>query len=400
MAVWPFQAASTTRHLQASLSDFTDRAPVQLAGAVPSGWPDFTAGWEAAVSRSEALSVPAVSRAVDLMATTIAALPVERIVVDAATGKRTRVPLTGLMEQPEPDRPRYNTLVDTCRDLVLEGCAYWVVRERYADGFPRSVRYAPVSDVSVMRNDYGDATRVLWRGHPIDAADLIAYEGWHDGIRNHGARIIRTALALEAAAKRYADVPLPSLVVKNTSNYELSPTEITELLDNVKRARQSSAVGYVNAGATLDTMGWNSEQLQLVEARVFTNAQIANLCGIPAHFIAASNAGGSSLTYANASQEARTLIDYGMKPLLASLETRWAMNTVTPRGTLLRFELDALLRGNPMERSQLYHSLIPLGVLTVEEAREWEDLTPQADTTTPAPTAPTPGKETPNAPDR
>jgi len=386
VALWPLRASERVEDLRAS---FTDRAPEPLAGVWPSGWPEPSAGWEAPVSRSEALSVPAVARAVDLMTTTVAALPIEHLVIDATTGTRARAPLSGFMEQPEPDRARYVTLVNTARDLILDGVAYWIVRDRYADGFPRSVRYADPADVSIYRDDFGDATRFTYRGHPIDLRDVIAFAGWHDGIRNHGARIIRTALALELAAKRYADVPLPSLIVRNTSNYELSPTEVTELLDNVKRARQSSAIGYVNAGAALDTMGWSSEQLQLVEARVFTNAQIANLCGIPAHFIAASNTGGSSLTYANASQEARTLIDYGMKPLLAAIESRIAMNNVTPRGHVYRFELDAMLRGNPMERSQLYHSLIPLGVLTVEEAREWEDLTPQA--TPETPTTPTPG---------
>ena len=382
MAIWPLRASTTVGDVRAALDN---RAPEPVAGAWPSGWPEAGTGWDLPVTRAEATSVPALARALNLTTTTVASLPIEHIVTDASTGKRHRHALAGFMEQPEPDRPRFATLVDTCRDLILHGVAYWIVRDRYTDGFPRSVRYAPVSDISVMRNDYDDVTRVMWRGREVDTRDVIAFEGWHNGILNHGARIIRTALALENAAKRYADVPLPSLVIRNTSSYELSQAEITELIDNVKRARQTSAVGYVNAGAALDTMGWSSEQLQLVEARVMTNAQIANLMGIPAHFIAASNVGGSSLTYSNASQEARTLIDYGMKPLLAALETRWAMNNVTRRGHEYRFELDALLRGNPIERSQLYHSLIPLGVLTIEEAREWEDLTPQAESS-PTPT--------------
>jgi HK97 family phage portal protein len=372
--------------VQAAASPFSENSPTPPYGW-PSGWPEASTALDAPVSRAEALAVPALSRAVDLMATTVASMPVEHVVIDPE-GRRRRTPLTTFMEQPEAARPRYATLVDTCRDLILDGVAYWIVRERYADGFPRVVTYAPVTDVSVMTNDYGDATRVQYRGRDVAARDVIAFQGWNDGIRNHGARIIRTALALEGAARRYADTPLPSLIVNNTSNYELNPTEIAELLDGVKRARQSSAVGYVNGGVQLDTLGWDAKELQLVEARVFTNAAIANLCGIPAHFIAASNVGGSSLTYANASQEARTLIDYGLKPIIATLEARLGMNTVTPRGHIWRFEMDAMLRGNPMERSQLYHSLIPLGVLTVEEAREWEDLTPHAEThdTPPTPT--------------
>ena len=383
MALWPLRAQASVDHVQASARPM-DLAPLV---ASPRSWEELaTGGLDSPVSRKDAMAVPAVARALDLITTTVAGLPWEHLVTDPETGKKTRTPLSTFMEQPESNRPRYATIIDTARDLIMDGRAYWIVRERYADGYPRSVKYAPLGDVSVFADDWGDTLRVTYRGRDVNPRDVIAFEGWHDGIRNHGARIIRTALALEAAARRYADAPLPSLIVSNQSGYELSPSEVQELLDGVKKARQASSVGYVNAGAKLDTMGWSSEQIQLVEARVFTNAALANLCGIPAHFIAASNVGGSSLTYANASQEARTLIDYGMKPLLTALESRLGMADVTPRGHTVRLELDAMLRGNPMERSQLYHSLIPLGVLTVQEARDWEDLTPHAETPEPATT--------------
>ena len=370
--MWPLRAQNAV-DLVAGL---TEVSPTPQTGSWPSGWPDMSSSSDYPVTREEALAVPALTRAVNLMATTVASLPIEQLAFDA-DHKRRRVELPSFMEQPETGRTRYATLTDTARDLILDGRAYWVVRDRYADGFPRSVRYAPARLVTENPKD-GPVTSVTYGGVTIPISNVILFEGWHNGIRNHGARIIRTALALEQAARRYAEVPLPSLIIKNTSAYELSQAEVTELIEGVKRARQSSSIGYVNAGADLDTMGWNSEQLQLVEARVFTNAAIANLCGIPAHFIAASNVGGSSLTYSNASQEARTLIDYGMKPLLTAVEERLSLNDTCARGHKIRFELDALLRGNPMERAQLYHSLIPLGVLTVDEARDWEDLTPNA----------------------
>ena len=413
MAVWPFQAQQVVESLTAAIGTRSELSPTPPFGW-PSGWPSTDSGMDSPVTRAEALAVPAVTRAIDLMATTVAAMPVEHIRVDAESGQRSRVQLPVFMEQPEGDlifldkadsklkrrmgRPRYTTLVDTAKDLLLDGRAYWIVEDHYSNGFPRSVKYAPLDQVeAIPTDDYGDVNKILYRGKEIEDCDcgvhsknVIAFEGWNDGILHHGARIIRTALALETAARRYADVPLPSLIVKNTSNYELSQSEVTELLEGVKRARQASAVGYINSGVDLDTMGWSSEQLQLVEGRVFTNAAIANLCGIPAHFVAASNVGGSSLTYSNASQEARTLIDYGLKPLLTALESRLSMSDVLPRGHTWRFEMDSMLRGNPMERSQLYHSLIPLGVLSVAEAREWEDLAPHAEN-------PTPPKET-NAP--
>jgi hypothetical protein len=38
--------------------------------------------------------------------------------------------------------------------------------------------------------------------------------------------------------------------------------------------------------------------------------------------------------------------------------------------------LDDFLRGNPAERAAFYRDVVPLGILTVNEARELEDLAP------------------------
>jgi HK97 family phage portal protein len=394
MAVWPWQATRTTTDVSAALRAASP-VPNNASGVFPLGFPTVTA--TGPVSRRDALSVPAVARGVNLIASTLATLPVERIHTDPE-GRKVRVPLGTFMECPEKDTPRFSTIAKTAMDLLLDGQAYWVVLARNAEGFPAQIRYVPLDEMSWTADDWGVMTSLTFRDRTYPARDIIAFPGWTDGILTYGAEIIRTAIALEGAARRYADAPIPSLIVKNTSNYELAPSEVDQLLADVKRARQESAVGYLNGGVDLDTMGWDAAQLQLVEARVFTNAAIANMIGIPAHFIAASNPGGSSLTYSNVSQEARLLQDYSMRPLITAMESRLAMQDVTPRGHHYRFEMDSMLRGNPMERSQLYMTLIQAGILTVEEAREWEDLAPKADTDRPAPTAEPPApapQETP-----
>jgi phage portal protein BeeE len=53
------------------------------------------------------------------------------------------------------------------------------------------------------------------------------------------------------------------------------------------------------------------------------------------------------------------------------------MDDITRPGISVRFALDQRLRGNPLERAELYEKLIAIGVLTVDEARRWEDLAPE-----------------------
>lgn len=332
------------------------------------------------VSRALALSVPAVARGVDLLATTVAGLPIERI--DAA-GQRTDL---GWIEQPEAGRSRYSTFLDVATDLIFDSKSYMRVVNRGADRAPLrgGVEYLDLERVASFK--VGTKTVLTVDGIEVDPVDIIGFEGWNPGIRFHGARIIRTALALEAAARRYADNPSPTERLRNTSTYELSDDEIDALILQYKTSRNAEGVSYTNAGVEVDVVGWDAAQLQLVEARQFTAAMIANLVGVPSHLIAgAAAASGASITYANVSQENRAFIDYGLKPLARSIEARLSLsdpatsawtNQVTPLGTVVRFNFDALLRGNPLERAQLYQILIPLGVLTVEEARAMEDMTP------------------------
>jgi HK97 family phage portal protein len=366
--------ATETWPTSAVVYDMTTGARVAVSGIT-----------DTAVSRGLALSVPAVLRGVSLLATTVAGLPMSR-----EDGDGKRVPL-GWLEQPEPGRSRFATFTSVGYDLILDGMAYLRVNARDASGAPAmgGCEYVDLTRVGTMTATNG-APVLLIDGQQVDPRDVIGFEGWHDGIRNHGARIIRTALALEAAARRYADTPMPSQVLVNTSGYDLTDEEIDALLADYKGARNQEGVGYVNAGIKPETVGWDAAQLQLVEARQYTSTQLANLIGIPAHAIAgAASMGSGTLTYQNVLQENRSLQDYGVRTLARAIESRLSLSDawgragtvqVTPRGHTVRIDLDAMLRGSPMERAQVYEVLIRSGVMTVDEARAREELAPQGRT--------------------
>jgi phage portal protein BeeE len=80
------------------------------------------------------------------------------------------------------------------------------------------------------------------------------------------------------------------------------------------------------------------------------------------------------MTYSNVSDERRTLIDFSLRPIMTAIEQRLTMDDITLRGYRVRFDLDDFLRGNALERADVYQKLIPLGVMTVDEARAMEDL--------------------------
>jgi hypothetical protein len=382
MGMWPSRARATVDAVTGPLKAAETFPAASNVYQITTGTPVPVWGvGEAPVPRDLALTVPGVLRGTVLISTTIAGLEIERI---TATG--TRAPL-GWLEQPEASRPRFNTLIDIVNDLQFDGRSYLRVHERVGTA-PRvgGCEYVALSRVGDPKgllphgSNYADYPITI-DGIPVPASELLAFQGWHAGIRYHGARLIRTALALEAAARRYADVPMAPVTLVNESGYDMSDAEIDKLLADYKRGRNAEGVGYTQNVKPVVT-GLNSMEMQLVEARQFISTQIANLIGLPANAIAgAAAASGGAVTYQNVTQESRSLIDYGLKTPLTTLESRLSMSDVSGADTI-RFLLDSLLRGDALQRAQLYQILVPLGILTISEARAMEDLTPEGKAST------------------
>lgn len=344
--------------------------------------------YDATISRDLALSIPGVLRGLTLKCTTVAKMDLERVAPDG-----TRLD-PGWLEQPEATRPRFATINSLAFDLELSGRAFLRVLRRLPSGEPalggcEYLALSRVADLDVQK--MVDGRMVVERtitvdGIPADPRDVIAFEGYHDGILKHGARTLRTILALDAAARRYADNPLPLAVLINEGDEDLDDDEIDDLLAEWKASRNQEAVGYLNKSVKLMTIGWDPQSMQLVEARQYGATQIAALVGVPAFMIPGAQAADGGSVYANVGQENQALIDYGADFTACAIEARLSMsdvrgsawdNQVTPRGTKARFKRKDLLQGSPLERAQVNAIYIDKGVLDPDEVRADEDWSPR-----------------------
>ena len=118
-------------------------------------------------------------------------------------------------------------------------------------------------------------------------------------------------------------------------------------------------------------MGIDPAKLQLNEARQYVALELARACNIPAYFVSAETA---SMTYSNSISERRSLIDFSLRPILSSIEQRLSMPDFIPNTGEIRFSLDDFLRGYPLQRAQIYQILNSIGVMSVDEIRQEEDL--------------------------
>ena len=268
----------------------------------------------------------------------------------------------------------------TVRDLVLYGKAYWQVAPGGldGDGFPQYVQQIDFDRVSV---DPSGAAFIDGNG-PFPVSNpatrgtvpgaVIVFDGFHDGVLITGVDTITTALAQEQAARAYSDAPAPTQVLKNTSNYELSDTEVDELLAAYTQARKDSAVAYLNGGVDLTTFGYSALDLQLVESRNQSAIQIARLLNLDPFWVGAG-VPGSSLTYQNRVDMRQDLVDLTLSDYLVPIEQRLSMWDVT-RTKLkheVRFDTSAFLRSNLDTRARMAIDLFTAGIIDQAEARDF-----------------------------
>jgi HK97 family phage portal protein len=170
----------------------------------------------------------------------------------------------------------------------------------------------------------------------------------------------------------YSETPIPTVALKN-SGPDLPAEQVDALLMAWEEARANRGTAYLNNTIDAQVMGFSARDMSLVDNKNQAAIAIARLANIDPIWIGAG-VPGSSLTYSNRVDLYRNLLDTALRPIMALFEQRLSMPDVTPRGRTIKFDTTAFLRANPLETAELITKLLPLGVLTEEEAKMVLDL--------------------------
>ena len=324
-----------------------------------------------------ALQVPAYVRALQLYMNTIGSFPlIERV-------KGEQVVARPFLKNPAPNTTYFGHMTRTVSDLLQYDQAFWIVLERDFAGYPKRCIHAPYTETSQYQ------TKGTWTGDPIDPAiDNFSWNGtvysMRDVIRFDGAgtggwlimgrNTITTAAALEDAVRRYAEVPLPQTIIKNTGA-DLPAEQVDALLEAWETARSSRSTAYLNSVLEYETAGYNPNDLQLTDARNTSAIQIARMANLDPVWVGAS-VGGSALTYANRTDLYRQLLDLSLFPIMSAITQRLSEVDVTPADHSVQFDTTQFLRANPVEVVSIIKDLLPLGVITIDDARALLELPP------------------------
>lgn len=328
------------------------------------------------IDRASAMQVPAVKRARDLIAGTLATLPLQLF----GPGNVAVVPdwaqsVAQLSTQPERHTPRSVTLARTFEDLLFEGVAWWLITDYGWHTYPteavrldpRTVSMSTEGRLYITR-DGNTGQAVQW----VEDRDIIRFDSPNDPLLVAGARAIRTCLRLDEAASNMSDGTPPVDYFTPADDIDMPDDDVRAILNGWQEARRKRATGYVPAALKYNISGWSPEQLQLADARQHAVLEIAREAGISPEYLGVST---TSRTYANAQDERRHLIDFTLAGYMRAFEERLSMPDVTPRGYSVRFNLSDFMRSDDQTRMTVAAAGKAANILTEPEARTYFDDT-------------------------
>lgn len=378
MGLWQSITAmfSTPMQAEAPQSSFAIEVPPELMEAM-------TAGGAIAprISRNEALQVPAVMRARNLIAGTLGSLPVTTIGPD-----RREVDGTYLLGgNIDPDIPNSVMMSQTFEDLLFEGISWWRVMSFGWHDYPTTARHVPWQSVHVSGSaglpsetqvsadqPFPVDGQVFIDGYPVPDREIIRFDGPNPPLLRHAARAIRTALKLDRASALYADDPLPLAVFTPKEGVDPGDRDhIQRLLDDWEQARSRRATGYVGAALELKTLGWSPEQLQLADARQHAVLEIARAAGIDPEDLGVST---TTRTYQNSEQRRQDLMDFTLGAYVSALQDRLSMRDVLPRRYKAKIKFEGFLRSDTKTRMETYAIGRPVGAYDDKRIADLEDL--------------------------
>jgi len=348
-----------------------------------------SAPYAVAVSERVALAMGAVYRAVSIYGDLIGTMPVN------AYHDRDKLGLPGFLAHPAGSPVgATDEIGQICWSLLLRGNAY-LVPTHYGNrgGYPEAFTVLDPTRVTVTdaasggteyryhRDAQGpdliwtnpgplELLHIRWQRPPgssvgIGVLDANAYPGG----------TLSGAWATNYYAADLMRNPTPPAVLTHPAR--LNATQAADLQSqwstSVGRARSVPAV--LSGGITFQSLPLSARDAQLIESRRWNATDIATQFGLPPYMLGGST--GDSLTYATVEGEMIRLWTTALMPMTVRLER--ALSAWLPLGQTLRFNPDALLRSQTLDRYNAHAIALTNGFATLDEIRQLENRPPLAD---------------------
>lgn len=336
------------------------------------------------VTEHGSLGMPAVWRAVNLIASTAASLPLHVYRSDA---ERRRLLSTGqaakLLADPHPDLTPLELWELAYGSLCLWGNAYFLKLYNEVGLFTELWWIAPAR-VKTGRSSGGEKVYVIDGDveHPKSDRQILHIPGFgYDGVCGVSPiRVAKQAIGLGMAAEEFG----ARLFGSGSLASGILQTEQRigqEQADELKALWKSGGTGLESAhdirvlgsGTKWQQLTIPPEDAQFIESRKFQITEVARMFGIPPHMLGETEKATSWGT--GIEQQNIGFVVYTLRPWLTRVEQRLT-KMLRPQAVYARYSVEGLLRGDSTTRAEFYAKLHGLGVFSANDILALEDRDP------------------------
>jgi phage portal protein BeeE len=300
--------------------------------------------------RAAAISIPAISRARDLLASVIGCLPLQMYneMWNGEEMERVYIAPRSWLRRPDPTVP-YNFLMSwTFDDLYFYGRAFWYITSRTADGYPATFTRLPAGSVTTTDMAgpvwFAPSKEVYFQGGQIDPANLVQFLSPTQGMVYSSQAAIETAIKIQDARARNASSSIPAGVLRQTGGEPLSAQELADLAAAFNTARATNQTAALNEFLTYEPTTMSPDKMLLIESANYSALETGGRIGnVPPYLIGVST---GSYSYQSSQQARMDLLFFGVKLYADAIAETLSMNNVLPNGTFVAFDYESYLEEN------------------------------------------------------
>lgn len=339
------------------------------------------------VNHETALQSTVVLACARVLAESVAGLPLHLLRRLGGGGKEIarEHPLYGILhDTPNPWQTSFEWREQMMLHLCLHGNAYSEIRPGAAGAVTELWPLHP-SRMNVEQIENG-RLRYKYREErgteTVYTQDQVLHLRWlsDDGV--HGMvpiELARDAIGLARAceihgAAFFGNGARPGVVLStdNTISAEAAET----LRNNWERmhrgAERSNRTAVLTGGLKPIELGGNNQEAQFLEARRFQVEEICRLYRVPPHLVGDL----TRSSFSNIEQQSIDFVQHTLLPWLKRFETAIARDLISDPAYFAEFDTRGLLRGDAAARASYYQTMWNLGVASINEIRQWENLDP------------------------
>lgn len=329
------------------------------------------------VSADTALTLTAVYRAVDIIATSISGLRLETF--RYASGLEQKIPNPLLVNNPSLEDTRRDFMFMTAVSLLLDGNAFWL-KTPDTRGGTNNLTILPANAVGVRLDgvngltgrkvfDYMGETYGTDRIQHLKAFSRAGVLRGISPIQSCSKDIASIIDLRDFAANWFSSGGVPTGVLK--TNLQLSKDDAEAMTAVWHNKQQNRQIAVLGSGFEYQAVALSPRDALFTDVQAQAVQQVARMFGIPARMLL-TGVDGSSDTYSNMVDEIQVFYRTSLMSYLNTIED--ALSACLPRGTATRFVFEDLFRADPAGRIEMYANAIAAGIMTVEEVRLKEGL--------------------------